>query len=177
MVDDERTPAADGSISIRRRTPEELERLTALVREAVGYDATRGDTVNVINAAFALPAEAEALPPQPIWEQPWVWSVARQVGGGLLVLVLAFGVLRPIMRNLVARDATEREAVAAVERARITAEGGNDLADDEIATGGQRRVGHKAGDGADAESIRRLVQQDPKRVANVVKTWVADDAG
>ncbi len=172
VVDDARTLASDGTVVTRARTPEELDRLTALVREAVGYDATRGDTVNVINAAFALPPAPEALPEKPIWEQPWVWTLARQVGGGLLVLVLGFGVLRPLMRNLVARDAAEREAAAAVERARLTAEATGESGDENTPGGGRRALGHAERD--DAETIRRLVQQDPKRVANVVKTWVAD---
>lgn len=172
VIDDARTLSADGAVVTRPRTPEEIERLTTLVREAVGYDAARGDTVNVVNAAFAVPPVPEALPEQPIWEQPWVWTLARQLGGGLLVLVLAFGVLRPIMRNLVARDAAEREAVAAVERARITAQSGGEDGDEDSAGGGRRSAA--AGERGDADTIRRLVQQDPKRVANVVKTWVAD---
>lgn len=173
VVDDVRSYAEDGTPLTRSRTPEEMSRLTTLVREAVGYDATRGDSVNVINAAFAMPNLPEALPEQPIWEQPWVWTVARQVGGALLVLVLAFGLLRPFMRNLVARDAAEREALAATERARLSDQSST-VDEDEVNIGSSRGA-RRGGEGADIDNVRRLVQQDPKRVANTLKDWVSDN--
>jgi len=156
------------------RTPEEIARLTALVKEAVGFDIGRGDTVNVMSAPFDTPAPAEPLPAQPIWEQQWVWDIARQAGGALLVLLIAFGVLRPLMKNLVARDLAERGTDGA-EGAVLA---GGDVADDRLSlsagtAGGRRKaLGNQA---EQAEAVRALVGQDPRRVANVIKDWVGDD--
>ena len=78
------------------RTPiseAEMARLTRLVQDAVGYDASRGDSVSVINSAFVAEAELEPLPAIPFWEQPWFWDVAKQILGILFVLVLVFAVL------------------------------------------------------------------------------------
>ena len=63
--------------------PGEIERITALVKEAVGLNEARGDTINVVNTPFQLPAEIEPLPDEPIWEQAWVQGLAKQVLGAL----------------------------------------------------------------------------------------------
>ncbi len=164
--------------SQRPLTPEELARLTALVKEAIGFDAERGDTVNLINNVFIRPIPPEPLPEQPIWKQGWVWDIARQVGGALFVLVLVFAVLRPAMRNLVARDMAEREAIAS-EGERL-ALGGHSAGEGENREGAQARPGdiQAIGDDSDQQAkvnaVRQLVGDDPKRVANVVKNWVKE---
>src|SRR5688572_10045146 len=53
LIDNLRTTAADGKVTETPVPPEQLDRLTALVRDAVGFDAARGDTVNVVNSSFA----------------------------------------------------------------------------------------------------------------------------
>ena len=78
-----------------------LERVTTLVRDAVGYDPARGDSVNVVNAAFfdlpALDAQLEAVP---FWQQDWFFPVVRQVLAALLVLAVLLAVVRPVLRSL-----------------------------------------------------------------------------
>ncbi len=78
----------------------DLQRLTLLVRDAVGYSAVRGDSVNVINTTFVGPESIEEIPDPPIWEQGWFWDLLKNIGAGLFLLILVFGVLRPIMRSL-----------------------------------------------------------------------------
>ncbi len=150
------------------RTPEELEKITQLVKEAMGFNETRGDTVRVINAAFQLPPEPEPLPELAIWEQPWVWDVARQAGGVLLVLVLIFVVLKPTMKKLLAVPIMPLPAVAA--------EGADQTLIDE-ATGDAVTLPGPGGYESTLDAARGMVQEDPKRVAQVVKKWVHEDAG
>ena len=95
VVDDVVAVAEDGSVNRRERTPEEMERLTQLVRDAIGFDVRRGDSVRVINSAFLAPEPVEELPAPAIWEEAWFWDIIKQVGGVLLVLLLIFGVLKP----------------------------------------------------------------------------------
>ena len=102
VVDDIRTVGADGNPVNRERTPEEIERLTALVREAIGFDARRGDSVRVMNNSFLTPEPVADLPEVPMWEQGWFLDIVKQVGGLLLVLILIFVVLRPTMKRLTA---------------------------------------------------------------------------
>ncbi|MGR8921401.1 MAG: flagellar basal-body MS-ring/collar protein FliF, partial [Gammaproteobacteria bacterium] len=81
----------------------ELARMETLVKEAIGFDAARGDSVSVTGADFLAPPEPEPLPEPPIWEQPWVWSVGKQLLAGLFVLFVLFGVIRPTVRSFTNR--------------------------------------------------------------------------
>ncbi len=153
-------------------TDEEIKRLTALVKDAVGFNALRGDTVNVINVPFAPPPEVEPLPEPPLWKQPWVLTLAKQVAAGLAVLLVIFGVLRPVMRNL-ARQAEQQRAVVPA-----AGEEGEVLADDQVTlSGGEapRLPRQRQGYQANLEMAKNAVQQDPKLVAQVIKNWVGNE--
>src|SRR5690606_39256238 len=78
----------------------ELVSLTELAKQAVGFDDARGDTISVLNTPFQAPPEIAAPEPPGLLEQPWVFGVARQALAAMLVLALAFVIVRPIMRAL-----------------------------------------------------------------------------
>lgn len=162
VVDDVVTVDRRGRTKRTARTPEELARLTAIVKEAIGFDEKRGDTVNVTNAAFSAPPAAAPLEEPPLWKQEWLWDLAKQAGGGLLLLVLLLMIVRPLLRGLQARPV----AVYA------------GMAEDRLSLGGPRAA-QLAGPGGHEDQMaaaRTAAQQDPKRVAQVVKSWVASDA-
>lgn len=173
-VDDVRRPNADtGELETRQWSENELRRLTLLVRDAVGYSAARGDSVNVVNTPFATEEAPQPLPEVPIWEESWFWDLMKKVGAGLFLLILVFGVLRPIMKNLSASGASkeggeglggELEGIEETELPGVPQES----ADDMLPTANEsyeRQV----------EAVRSLVAQDPGRVAQVVKQWIASD--
>jgi flagellar M-ring protein FliF len=162
VVDDVVTVSKKGKVTRTARTPEELTRMTSLVREAVGFDEKRGDSVNVTNAAFSMPAAAGAVEEPPLWKQEWLWDIARQVGGGLLALLLLLLVVRPLLRGLQARP------VSAVATA-----GG--VSEDRLSLSAPTQSGMPAGYESQMTAARTAAQQDPKRVAQVVKNWVATD--
>ena len=187
VVDDKRVTGADGKLVERERTPEEIERITQLVREAVGFDARRGDTVKVINSSFLAPEPVEDLPEPAIWEQSWFWDLLKQAGGVLLVLLLVFGVLRPTLKRLTTTGGTELAVAGGAGGATVTGPFG---AGAQAAAGSpeQAPLGlNSAGEpirlpgGGKYENImeaaRNLVDEDPKRVAQLVKTWVVEDGG
>lgn len=144
----------------------EMARINALVMDAIGFNKARGDSLNIVNAPFILPPEIEALPEVPLLEQAWIWDVAKQAAGGLFVLFLLFGVIRPTFKDLTkipvaaADDMTPKQAIdnatSAEEFAKIT-------------TGSEDMEGQ-------LNNVRSLVQQDPALVAQVVKNWTASDA-
>ena len=110
VVDDRHIAQADGKIKIQPYTPEDINRFSDLVKQAVGFDSARGDQVTVTNVAFKIPEELEALPEIPVWEQGWFLDLMKQVAAVLAVLFLLFGVLRPTMRSLAGRDKEEKKA-------------------------------------------------------------------
>jgi flagellar M-ring protein FliF len=163
LIDNLRTTAADGKVTESPLPPEQLERLTALVRDAVGFDATRGDTVNVVNSSFlGTPAIEEGeLESIPFWERAWAQTLAKVLAGLLVLLVIVFSVLKPLTKGLLtaARPSVLRQAALAAASASAPASEVPGLAYEQ-----------------QVAAARGMVAQDPKRGAQVVKAWVQSDA-
>jgi len=181
VVDDLVIQGQDGQPQRTERTPEEIERLSQLVKEAIGYDGVRGDTVKIINSSFMAPETLEELPEIPMWEQSWFWDILKQVGGILVVILLILLVLRPAMKRLTSTDIVTLEGGVAMAGG---AQGGAAAAGEggEAAAGGPLSLGvdengepiSLPGPGnyeSILEAARRLVDEDPKRVAQLVKSW------
>jgi len=162
VVDDIVNTSKTGKITRTARKPEELARMTSLVREAVGFDEKRGDSVNVTNAAFSTPAASSPAAEAPLWKQEWLWDIARQVGGGLLALVLLIMVVRPLLRGLQARPAGGGLQAGGVS-------------EDRLSLSAPTQAGAPTGYESQMTAARTAATQDPKRVAQVVKNWVATD--
>ncbi|MET0380145.1 MAG: flagellar M-ring protein FliF C-terminal domain-containing protein, partial [Spongiibacteraceae bacterium] len=158
---------------------ESLERLAILVRNAVGYDAARGDVVNVVNSAFiAVPEEAIEIETTPIWQQQWVRDLAKQAVGVIAVLLLVFGVLRPVMKSLSQssrQNAAAGGALGAVGGPEAMALG--PLGEESVTLSGGAANMLLPGPDSSYENqltaIKGLIAEDPGRVAQVVKQWVA----
>ena len=101
----------------------------------------------------------------PIWQAPWVAQLAKQIVGAGLVLVVAFLILRPLMKSLTKTAPRSR------------AEAGADIAGDKVSLSGQRDNPIKLAPSFEQQiaAARSLVGQDPRRAAQVVKDWVAAD--
>lgn len=95
LVDEPTTTDAEGNIVSTPMSDAQMARINTLVMDAIGFNMARGDSLNVVSAPFVTPVEAEPLPAIPLWEQPWVWEVGKQVLGALVVLFLIFGLIRP----------------------------------------------------------------------------------
>ncbi|GMR19939.1 MAG: flagellar basal-body MS-ring/collar protein FliF [Gammaproteobacteria bacterium] len=146
---------------------QDVDRISVLVKEAVGFNADRGDTVRVVNIPFYVTTVEEIVPlEEAIWEQPWVWDIGKQVLGGLAVILLVFTVLRPAMRNL---SNNSKLAVAQIAPAAAGAMGGEGSA--------SAFLDAPVDNSYDAElnAAKSMVSEDPKRVAQVVKNWVGND--
>ncbi|PYC21095.1 flagellar basal body M-ring protein FliF [Aquipseudomonas alcaligenes] len=162
------------------RTPwgaEDLARFTRLVQDSVGFDASRGDSVSVINAPFSAETGEESIE-IPFYSQPWFWDIVKQVLGVLFILVLVFGVLRPVLNNITAGG---KGAGAAGEGdVELGDMGGleGELAADRVSLGGPQSIllpSPSEGYDAQLNAIKSLVAEDPGRVAQVVKEWINAD--
>jgi flagellar M-ring protein FliF len=139
------------------------------VKDAVGFDAARGDTINVVNAAFHAEAPEPIGPVEqiPLWERPMIRDLAKLTAGVIVLLVLTFVVLRPLVRGLLTQaKATAALPAPAPENAAARALPAGALAGSQGAPLAYEQQLAQA---------RSLVSQDPKRVAQVVRTWVAQD--
>lgn len=170
--------AAQGDQPARALTDAEIAKVEALVRQAVGFDEQRGDAVSVMNAAFVRDVADETPIDTPLWQNPMIKDGARLLIGVIVVLALVFGVLRPTLRQLAGPAGT-------TGRARVVDT--NDALPTPAFAGAPGLGGGHAlleNTGPTAEEIheermrqaRGAVAQDPKRVAQVMKGWVANDA-
>src|SRR5580698_4277694 len=110
LVDDMHAVDKSGKSQSTALTAAQLEHITQLIKDAVGFDQARGDTVSVVNASFATEApepEGELQAPA-LWERPWFRDVLSIVCGALVLTVL-----RPLVRNLITMPRAERLAVPA----------------------------------------------------------------
>ena len=178
VVDDQVRLDANGQPLHEPWAANDLARFTRLVQDAVGFDASRGDSVSVINTRFA-PVTDDNIE-IPFYSQPWFWDLLKQILGILLVLVLVFGVLRPVLKNLSGSDKPEHGLADTSEEEFPDALGHDEgLPDDTLSLSGSGGIMLPSpSDGYDAQlkAIKGLVAEDPGRVALVVKEWInADD--
>ena len=160
-------------------TEAELAEMTQLVKDAIGFDVSRGDTVSLKAVQFLAPPTAEALPEPPIWQQAWVWDIAKQALGGLFVLLVLFTVIRPAMKNLMKKPEPPVQYSANPDGAPRSLEDGSAGAEGEEGSsaqggaGGEPKLLAPPGSDADIEQIQKFVQEQPKVSAQIVKGWVA----
>ena len=166
-------------------TAEQVEQITALVQDAVGFDEARGDRVNVVDAAFQeVAAEAEMVEPA-IWEQPWLQELLRWMIAGLVALALILFVVRPLVKALVG-GGDAGSGVARSSDGESLPPGG---AHADAADGQQRLTGPDVESGSIAQTAtgvqdqsedkvqaaREMVESDPALAANVIKNWLNED--
>ncbi|MBN0986823.1 MULTISPECIES: flagellar basal-body MS-ring/collar protein FliF [Amphritea] len=184
VVDDIPTTSPDGGETTRSAWDQnELDRLTILVKDAVGYSAVRGDSVSVINSPFAVP-EVYQEEEIPIWKQEWVLDLAKQILGGLFVLLLVFGVLRPIMKNLAVSAAHKAAAEGAAVK--TEADMASELESLDMSGISADQVTFSGIDNALAptpnetyeyqmNAIRSMIAEDPAKVAQAIRQWVIEN--
>ena len=153
---------------------EQIEKMTALVRETVGFNKERGDSVNVLNTLFAT--ERQTVVDVPLWKQPDIQDMARSLAWPLGTLLFAslvlLGVVRPALK-----------ALAQVPSPSAASQGGqlNTLVADEperpplLASPAVGAVGASA-EQLRLEDARKLTRDNPAAVANIVKGWMGSEA-
>lgn len=154
----------EGKVATAALPKEELDKINDLVKEAIGFDKERGDSLNVVNSPFNA-GEKEVLPETPFWKSSSLWNTVMEVGKNLLIAgVLAWlvlGVLRPYLRSLMTPPAAPEPELAGAG-----AEGAPQL-------GGPAAQSAVAAYEQRLEAAKQLAQADPKLVANVVRGWVS----
>ncbi len=179
VVDDKIIQAEDGTETRQAWSANDLERLSILVRDAVGFSAVRGDSVNVLNAPFTAGVELPEteIVPVPWWEQ-WLMPHIKSIASVIIILALIFGLLRPVFKSLARNGGSiaeqeEARQLAALEAAGL---GGMEGVSDETVTlsGGSALLlgGPEQGYEQQLNAIKGLIADDPGRVAQVVKKWV-----
>lgn len=153
---------------------EQVEKMTALVRETVGFNKDRGDSVNLMNAPFTI--EKPAVNDVPLWRQPDLQDLARSfawpLGTLLLAALVLLGVVRPALKAL-----SQPPVVALAQGAQLDALVSeapdrppllttSEALDLSAPTRAHLRL----------EDARKLTRDNPAAVANIVKAWIGSEA-
>nr|WP_198980477.1 flagellar basal-body MS-ring/collar protein FliF [Herbaspirillum sp. ASV7] len=181
VVNYKRTIDNTGKIVMRPLTEAERNQITDLVKEAMGYNKDRGDSLNVVNTQFSTDLEPEL----PLWKQPGMIDLAKEAGKYVLLaavlLFLYFRVLRPIVWKLSGREERERlakekaEAEAAAAAAAVAAGFDPDDPDAIVNLSGEPEIDERAAYKANLETAKQWAKNDPKLVASIIKSWVNNE--
>lgn len=173
--DRESTNPETGEVQFLPWAEPDLERLEILVKDAVGFNAARGDSVNVINSPFMGKNDIELGSPE-FWTQPWFWEIMKQVLAGLFLLVLIFGVIRPTINSIANKGKSDEDMLGLDELSdaedefdedRVTLSG----ADDFLLPGASESFERQL------DALKGLIAEDPARVAQVVIAWINSEEG
>ena len=163
-----------GKAVTKALTPEQMEQMTALVRETIGFNKERGDSVNLMNAQFRM--DAPAADNTPLWKQPETIELARSfawpVGMSLFAALVLLGLVRPALKTLgkpraIPMAGAQLDALEAETMQRPALPAPARDGEPQPVTPEQQRL----------EDARALVRQNPMAVANIVKNWVNGDIG
>jgi flagellar M-ring protein FliF len=167
VIDDWQKTDAKGKVTTTPLTENDIKRFDQLIRESVGIKEDRGDHLDVLNQAFKTDAPVAPIEALPLWQQPWVLALAKQGVGALLVLIVAFLVLRPLMKSLTKPPTKLVDSLEApeLEGDKVTLSAKPEAEPAKLPPTFEQQVA----------AARSLVIQDPKRAAQVVRDWVAAD--
>ena len=164
-----------GKTVTKALSPEQLERMTALVRESIGFSQERGDSVNLMNAQFQV--ESQPVQETPLWKQPETLDLARSfawpVGLFLFGALVLLGLVRPAFKNL-SKTAPARTAGSGAQLDALEAE-----TPQRPALPPPSRTKEEAPPTAEQlllEDARVLTRSNPVAVANIIKGWVNGEA-
>lgn len=153
-----------------------LDEINSLVREAVGFDVDRGDTVSIINSPFIALAPLEDIPEPSLFEQDWIWQAGRALLAGIAMLTLIFTVLRPLIRY---STSYATPALAGANSGALALPNIDDDDDDPVALSSQPMAALPgATTGNYHQSIamaRNVANEQPARAAYVVRNWMSAD--
>jgi flagellar M-ring protein FliF len=161
-----------GKTVAKALTPAQLEQMTALVRETIGFNKDRGDSVNLMNTPFQV--DVAPVNDVPLWKQPEMVELAKSfawpVGAVLFAALVLLGLVRPALKGAArpraipvaggTLDALEAEQP---ERPALPAP----TRKDELLPVSPEQM--------QLEDARRLAKENPMAVANILKTWVNGD--
>lgn len=167
---------AKGQPEAKALTPAQIEQMTALVRETIGFNKERGDSVNLMNTPFL--ADATPAADLPLWKQPETIELAKSfawpVGMVLFAMLVLLGLVRPALRT----PKLKAEAVPTAQPAGRQVDALEDEHPERPALAAPLKTAELPAtpEQLRLEEARVLAKENPMAVASILKTWVNGDA-
>ena len=182
-----------GKATYRALNDDEKNQITLLVKDAMGFNQDRGDSLNVVNSLFTEP-EKEEVKPDPIWKPYATMSNAKSIFQYLITAIVLFILYSKVLKPLLKRI-NEDVISPSVGSAQLAAAGAQNIPMDST---GNTTPGEPApnpqfdasGNEVTPQRIRRnvvkqskdslelaqeMASQDPKIVAGIIKNWVNEN--
>jgi flagellar M-ring protein FliF len=178
VVNNRSVTDAKGKTTVQPIAQEELDKLTALVRETIGFNEQRGDSIKLINTPFQVVKDEPDS--TPMWKRPETVDMIRTlaVPGALTLaaLIVVFGAIRPAIKaaqplvtesdkqaklSAVVDDPQELPGMQTIPPGMVMGPDGQLL----------QALGAPTGD-ARLESARQLARENPAAMANVMREWM-----
>jgi len=188
LVDGSYSKNEKGEMVYQERSKEQLDRIAALVRSAIGFDQKRGDHVEVVNLKFAeSPAAAPIAEPTGLlgmlqFTKDDVMYVIELGVMMLLSLVVLFMVVRPLVRRILASEMipalTGADQVPVLTDGSAAAATGQSLVPGPNAASQMIDVAQVQGQ-VHAQTVHRvgeLAERNPNETASIVRQWLTEPA-
>jgi flagellar M-ring protein FliF len=159
---------------------DKLAQVQQLVKDAMGYDEKRGDSVNVVNSTFLV--DSTVIPDVPWWRTPDMIArgiqLAKYVGIGVVGLFLYFSMVKPALRRAFPTPPPQEalgppDELSLLDGPSMPKSARDEEKDAEVSLLGHEN--HKAKFERNLDYARMIARQDPRIVATVVKNWVSDE--
>jgi flagellar M-ring protein FliF len=167
VVNYKKTTDKAGKVAMKPLSEAETTQITNLVKEAMGFNQERGDTLKVVNSPFAT-TEQEVIPELPLWKEPGNIQMAKDIGKYILMaivlLLLYLRMLKPLLKKI-------------SETPLLPPPGPSHDAHMQIGTNGEM-MSLPEGQRNYQDNLsraQRMASEDPRVVANIVKTWVGSN--
>ncbi len=164
VVNHRKVTDPNGVVGMQPLAEAEKAQIADLVKEAMGFNKERGDSLNVVNSPFTI-TEREAVPELPLYQQPEMIELGKQSAKtlliGALILYLVLGVLRPMLKRMNEPPAQLSPVLAEVDENQSSQ------------SPSLQQAAQLTQQDQKLALTRQLARDDPKMVASVVKQWVA----
>lgn len=145
------------------RSPEDLQKIEVLVKNAVGFNAERGDQLTVQNIPFQDTGDAGEMETNKWWSNPFFMSLFKNLLIGLGFLALILFVIRPLLSSLKLVRSPMLESLEP-----ILNEGGDKLSNAERAQISMQM--------AEQQNLIEQAKKDPYQVAQILQNWLGEDS-
>ncbi len=160
---------AKGKTSTAPLSDKEIEQLTALVQQGIGFNSERGDVVKIVNAPFRVEAVAPAED-TPVWKQPWLIDLLRSalapLALALVALTIVFKLIKPALTAVLAPPPPPEPGTQVSEVV------GDSPTPDSAVVQALEAPQHNAR----LEAARAMAKENPAAVAGIVRGWVNGEA-
>ncbi len=196
VVDDQKLTRPDGTVKSQSMGQDEFDRFSGLVKQAIGFDSSRGDQLTLTHAAFKQPEQVQVKLEPPFWKQVWFYLMLKQLTVLLALLLLFLGIINPLIRYALGLDGDilNKKTPALKGSKNRDADKKNDMRYDQNgppAAGWdelQQPIRAKPGDVSDLllldtpqdyqhrlEYMKKITDADARLVAEVIKSWINKD--